>query len=40
MVVYCNYAGPWLDGKSPVFLVGVNYGPAKRGIDDPLVEPL
>ncbi len=38
MVVYCNYAGPWLDGKPPVFLVGVNYDPEKRGIDDPLVE--
>ena len=32
-----DYAGPWLDGKTPVFLVGVNYDPAKRGIDDPLV---
>ena len=29
---------PWLDGAPPVFLVGVNYDPAKRGIDDPLVE--
>ena len=28
----------WLDGKPPVFLVGVNYDPKKRGIDDPLVE--
>ena len=35
-----DYAGPWLDGKPPVFLVGVNYDPKKRGIDDPLVEPL
>ena len=33
-----DYAGPWLDAKPPVFLVGVNYDPAKRGIDDPLVE--
>ena len=33
-----EYAGPWLDGAPPVFLVGVNYDPAKRGIDDPLVE--
>ena len=33
-----DYAGPWLDGAPPVFLVGVNYDPAKRGIDDPLVE--
>ena len=33
-----DYAGPWLDGKPPVFLVGVNYDPKKRGIDDPLVE--
>ncbi|MBR3086039.1 MAG: AAA family ATPase, partial [Kiritimatiellae bacterium] len=33
-----DYAGPWLDGKPPVFLVGVNYDPARRGIDDPLVE--
>ncbi len=38
MVVYCNYAGLWLDGKPPVFLVGVNYDPKKRGIDAPLVE--
>ncbi len=35
-----DYAGPWLDGRPPVFLVGVNYDPKKRGIDDPLVEPL
>ncbi len=34
-----DYAGPWLDGDPPVFYVGVNYDPAKRGIDDPLVEP-
>ena len=33
-----DYAGPWLDGEPPVFLVGVNYDPKKRGIDDPLVE--
>ena len=33
-----DYAGPWLDGAPPVFLVGVNYDSAKRGIDDPLVE--
>ena len=33
-----DYAGPWLDAKPPVFLVGVNYNPKKRGIDDPLVE--
>ena len=33
-----DYAGPWLDAHPPVFLVGVNYDPAKRGIDDPLVE--
>ncbi len=33
-----DYAGPWLDGKPPVFLVGVNYDPAKHGIDDPVVE--
>ena len=26
------------DGAPPVFLVGVNYDPARRGIDDPLVE--
>ena len=32
-----DYAGPWLDGDPPVFLVGVNYDPAKRGIDDPRV---
>jgi hypothetical protein len=34
-----DYAGPWLDDEPPVFYVGVNYDPAKRGIDDPLVEP-
>ena len=34
-----DYAGPWLDGDPPVFYVGVNYDPDKRGIDDPLVEP-
>ena len=34
-----EYAGPWLDSSLPVFYVGVNYDPAKRGIDDPLVEP-
>ena len=33
-----DYAGPWLDGDPPVFCVGVNYDPARRGIDDPLVE--
>ena len=33
-----DYAGPWLDGDPPVFLVGVNYDPEKRGIDDPIVE--
>ena len=33
-----DYAGPWLDGDPPVFLVGINYDPARRGIDDPLVE--
>ncbi len=32
------YSGPWLDGAPPVFYVGVNYDPATRGIDDPLVE--
>ena len=35
-----DYAGPWLDGNPPVFLVGVNYDPVKRGIDDPRVEPV
>ena len=34
-----DYAGPWLDGNPPVFCVGVNYDPERRGIDDPLVEP-
>ena len=34
-----DYAGPWLDGDPPVVYVGVNYDPAQRGIDDPLVEP-
>ena len=34
-----DYAGPWLNGDPPVFYVGVNYDPSKRGIDDPLTEP-
>ncbi|MBR1587057.1 MAG: AAA family ATPase [Kiritimatiellae bacterium] len=34
-----EYANPWLDTSLPVFYVGVNYDPARRGIDDPLVEP-
>ena len=34
-----DYAGPWLEEGPPVFYVGINYDPAKRGIDDPLVEP-
>ena len=34
-----DYAGPWLDDGPPVFYVGVNYDPRKRGIDNPLVEP-
>ena len=29
-----------LVANPPAFLVGVNYDPKKRGIDDPLVEPL
>ena len=33
-----DYASPWIDGDAPVFYVGVNYDPEKRGIDDPLVE--
>ena len=33
-----EYAGPWLDGDPQVFYVGVNYDPAKRGIDNTLVE--
>ena len=33
-----EYAGPWLDSGLPVFYVGVNYDPDRRGIDDPLVE--
>lgn len=40
MVVYCNYAGPWLDGKPPVFLVGINFSSRKRNIDIPVIEPL
>ena len=35
-----EYGNPWLDRDLPVFHVGVNYDPEKRGIDDPLVEPL
>jgi len=34
-----EYGNPWLDRDLPVFYVGVNYDPEKRGIDDPLVEP-
>jgi len=34
-----EYAGPWIDSDMPVFYVGVNYDPGKRGIDDPVVEP-
>ena len=33
-----EYGNPWLDSTLPVFHVGVNYDPEKRGIDDPLVE--
>ena len=33
-----EYANPWLDSSLPVFYVGVNYDPAKRDIDAPLVE--
>ena len=33
-----EYGNPWLDTSLPVFYVGVNYDPEKRGIDDPLVE--
>ncbi|MBO7684630.1 MAG: AAA family ATPase, partial [Kiritimatiellae bacterium] len=33
-----EYAGPWMDAAAPVFYVGVNYDPERRGIDDPLVE--
>ncbi len=34
-----EYAGPWIDSTLPVFCVGVNYDPERRGIDDPLVAP-
>ena len=34
-----EYGNPWLDSTLPVFYVGVNYDPDRRGIDDPLVEP-
>ncbi len=33
-----EYGNPWLVSSLPVFHVGVNYDPEKRGIDDPLVE--
>ena len=33
-----EYGNSWLDRDLPVFYVGVNYDPEKRGIDDPLVE--
>ena len=32
------HAFPRMDTKLPVFSVGVNSNPGKRGIDDPLVE--
>ena len=35
-----EYGNPWLDRDLPVFHVGVNYDPKKRGIDDLLVEPV
>lgn len=34
-----EYGNPWMDSSLPVFYLGVNYDPEKRGIDDPLVEP-
>ena len=34
-----EYGNPWLDTSLPVFYVGINYDPERRGIDDPLVEP-
>ena len=34
-----EYGNPWMDSSLPVFCVGVNYDPKRRGIDDPLVEP-
>ena len=36
----CGYADKWRGGPRPVTLVGVNFNPAKRNIDIPIVEPL
>ena len=35
-----DYGGPDAAGGRPVYLVGVNYNPETRTIDEPLVEPL
>ena len=35
-----DYGGPDAAGDRPVYLVGVNYNPETRTIDEPLVEPL
>ncbi len=35
-----GYADKWKGGPRPVTLVGVNFNPAKRNIDIPLIEPL
>lgn len=34
-----DYAGPWIDDSLPVFFVGINYNPERRGIDEPVVVP-
>ena len=34
------YAGPFMNGNRAIYLVGVNYNPEKRNIDDPLCKEL
>ena len=34
-----GYAAKWIGGPRPVTLVGINFNPAKRNIDMPIVEP-
>ncbi len=35
-----GYADKWRGGRRPVTLVGINFNPAKRNIDLPVIEPL
>ena len=34
------YAGPFMNGNRVIYLVGVNYNPEKRNIDEPLCNEL